>query len=215
MPLKPAAISISDSVHSILLKFSKSKTLPARQVERAKIFLLCADGLDNLQISRNVSIGQDSVSRWYTRFLKSLPLLQDVEEKNPAQLENEITIFLADCARHGQPPTYTDEQIIKIIEIASRSPKEYGYETSHWSLNQLAAVTVRKGITESISAKNHKPFFKIRGKSVRISSVTGCILPRKRKTRKHLHRKLMKSVPYAMMQCLPARTVPISYPWMK
>ena len=48
MPLKPAAISISDSVHSILSKFSKSRTLPARQVERAKIFLLCADGLDNL-----------------------------------------------------------------------------------------------------------------------------------------------------------------------
>lgn len=83
MSLKPAAISISDSIHSILSKFSKSRTLPARQVERAKIFLLCADGLDNLQISKNVSIGQDSVSRWRTRFLKSLPLLQDVEEKIP------------------------------------------------------------------------------------------------------------------------------------
>lgn len=160
MSLKPAAISISDSVHSILSKFSKSRTLPARQVERAKIFLLCADGLDNLQISKNVSIGQDSVSRWRTRFLKSLPLLQDVEEKNPAQLENELTILLADCARPGQPPTYTDEQIIKIIEIACRSPEEYGYETSHWSLNQLAAVTVREGIAESISTKTISRFLK-------------------------------------------------------
>ena len=43
--------------------------------------------------------------------------------------------FLADCARPSLPPTYTDEQIIKIIEIACHSPEEYGYETSHWSLN--------------------------------------------------------------------------------
>ena len=121
MSLKPAAISISDSIHSILSKFSKSRTLPARQVERAKIFLLCADGLDNLQISKNVSIGQDSVSRWRTRFLKSLPLLQDVEEKNPAQLENELTILLADCARPGQPPTYTDvESSVSSITIILR-----------------------------------------------------------------------------------------------
>ncbi len=160
MPLKPAAISISDSVRSILSKFSKSRTLPARQVERAKIFLLCADGLDNLQISKEVSIGQDSVSRWRTRFLKSLPFLQEVEEKTPAQLEKEITILLADYARPGQPPTYTDEQIIKILEIACRSPEEYGYETSHWSLNQLVAVTIREGITKSISAKTISRFLK-------------------------------------------------------
>ncbi len=150
--------------------------------------MLCADGLDNLQISKEVSIGQDSVSRWRTRFLKSLPFAGG-GGKNPAQLEKEITILLADYARPGQPPTYTDEQIIKILEIACRSPEEYGYETSHWSLNQLVAVTIREGIAKSISAKTISRFFKIRGKSARISSVTGCILPRKRNTRKHLHRK--------------------------
>lgn len=160
MPLKPAAISISDSVYSILSKFSKSRTLPARQVERAKIFLLCADGMGNLQIAKEAGIGQDSVSRWRTRFLKSLPFLQEVEEKTPAQLENEITMLLADYARPGKPPSYTDEQIIKILEIACRSPEEYGYEASHWSLNQLAAVTVREGIAESISAKTISRFLK-------------------------------------------------------
>lgn len=70
MPLKPAAIVISVAVYQILSKFARSRTLPARQVERAKIFLLCADGLNNLQISEKVSIGQDSVSKWRTRFFK-------------------------------------------------------------------------------------------------------------------------------------------------
>lgn len=87
MPLKPSPILISDSVYHILLKFSKSRTLPARQVERAKIFILCADGLNNLQISEKVSIGQDSVSKWRTRFRNSLPLLREVEEKIPRSLK--------------------------------------------------------------------------------------------------------------------------------
>ena len=87
MPLKPAPILISDSEYHILLKFSKSRTLPARQVERARIFILCADGLNNLQISEKVSIGQDSVSKWRTRFRNSLPLLREVEEKIPRSLK--------------------------------------------------------------------------------------------------------------------------------
>lgn len=87
MPLKPASILISDSVYHILSKISKSRTLPARQVERAKIFILCADGLNNILISQKVSIGQDSVSKWRTRFLKSLPLLREIEEKIPRSLK--------------------------------------------------------------------------------------------------------------------------------
>lgn len=160
MPLKPAPILISDSVYHILSKFSKSRTLPARQVERAKIFILCADGLNNLQISEKVSIGQDSVSKWRTRFLKSLPLLREIEEKNPTELEDKITSLLSDYARTGQPPTYTDEQIIRILEIACRTPEEYGYEASHWSLNQLVDVVIKEGVAESISAKTISRFLK-------------------------------------------------------
>ncbi len=160
MPLKPAPIFISDSVCHILSKISKSRTLPARQVERATIFLLCADGLNNLQISERVRIGQDSVSKWRTRFLNGLPFLREVEERHPAELEKELTVLLADYARPGQPPTHTDEQIIKILEIACRSPEEYGYETSRWSLNQLVDVARKEGIAESISAKTISRFLK-------------------------------------------------------
>lgn len=50
-----------------------------------------------------------------------------------------------------QPPTYTDEQIIRIPEITCRKSEEYGYETIHWSLNQLIDVVIKEGIVESIS----------------------------------------------------------------
>ncbi len=160
MALKPTPIKISDSVVRILSKFSQSRTLPIRQVEWAKVFLLCSEGWNNLQISYQVSIHQDAVSKWRNRFLKSLPLLQQVEQTDPEHLETQISALLADRPRSGQPATFTDEQIIKILEVACRNPEEYGFESSHWSLNQLVEAVVKEGIVESISAKTISRFLK-------------------------------------------------------
>ncbi len=60
MPFVAAPVKISESIRTILSKFAKSRTLPARQVQRAKIILFAADGLDNMQISIQVGLGQDS-----------------------------------------------------------------------------------------------------------------------------------------------------------
>ena len=66
-------------------------------------------------------------------------------------------------ARPGQPAHYTDEQIIRILEIACREPQEFGYEVSHWSLNLLVNAVVKEGIVESISAKTVSRFLKYEG----------------------------------------------------
>ena len=64
-------------------------------------------------------------------FPKQPSLIAGDRGKNPTELEDKITSLLSDYARPGQPSTYTDEQIIKILEIACRNPEEYGYEASH------------------------------------------------------------------------------------
>lgn len=160
IPFVAAPVMIPDAIRPIFSKFAKSRTFPARQVQRAKIILLAADGLDNMQISNQVSLGQDSVSKWRSRFIKKLPLLQEVAEKDPSSLEKAVSAFLNDSPRPGQPMHYTDEQIIKILEIACRNPEEYGYETSHWSLNQLVDVVIKEGIVKSVSAKTISRFLK-------------------------------------------------------
>ncbi len=153
MPFKAVCIEICENIRNILSRFSGSRTLSVRQVQRAKIFLLCADGLNNMQISNRVGLGQDSVSKWRNRFAKAMPLLEEVEKKFLKDLEKEVAGVLMDDPRPGQPATYTDEQIIKILEIACRDPKEYGYEISHWSLNQVVNAIIKEGIVKSISAK--------------------------------------------------------------
>lgn len=160
MPFVAAPVKIPEKIRYILSKFAKSRTLPARQVQRANIILLAADGLNNMQISTQVGLGQDSVSKWRSRFIKSLPFLQEVLEKDPAHLEEAVSSFLDDRPRPGQPSHYTDEQIIRILEIACRNPQELGYEVSHWSLNLLVDAAIKEGIVETISAKTVSRFLK-------------------------------------------------------
>ncbi len=87
--------------------------------------------------------------------------MHEVAKKSPKDLEKEVAVVLMDEPRLGQPATYTDEQIIKILEIACRDPREYRYETNHWSLNQLVKVVTKEGIAEPISAKTISRFFKM------------------------------------------------------
>lgn len=57
MPFVAAPVIIPEAIRPILSRSAKSRTLPARQVQRAKILLLAADGLDNMQISKQVGLG--------------------------------------------------------------------------------------------------------------------------------------------------------------
>ena len=163
MPFVAVTVNIPEAIHPILCKFSKSRTLPVRQVQRAKIILLAADGLNNMEISKQIGLGQDSVSKWRNRFIKALPQLLQIAEKDPSKLEDEVFAFLDDRPRPGQPSHYTDEQIIRILELACRKPEELGYEASHWSLNLLVDAVVKEGIATSISAKTISRFLKYGG----------------------------------------------------
>ncbi len=160
MLLKPTSILLSNSISHILSKFAKSRTLPICQVERAKIVLLCANGFNHLQISEKVSIRQILSVNGEFIFFKAFLTYKEVEEKNPMQLEKEVKILPVDKARPGRSPTYTEEQIIKILELACRKLEEYGYETNHWSLNELVGVVKKEGIEEKISAKTICRFLK-------------------------------------------------------
>ena len=160
MPFVAATVELPESIRPIFSKYAKSRTFSARQVQRAKIILLAADGLNNMQISKQVGLSQDSVSKWRGRFVKSLPLLQEIAEKDRDNLEKAVSDFLDDRARPGQPSHYTDEQIIKILELACRDPQELGYEVSHWSLNLLVEASVKEGIVDAISAKTVSRFLK-------------------------------------------------------
>lgn len=165
MPFVAVAITISEVVKTILTEFSHSRTLPAYLVQRSKIFLMTSKGLSNSKISGEVKLERHTVGKWRTRFSNALPHLREVENDAPESLRAEIISLLSDLPRPGTPPKYNPIQIIQILEVACKSPRDYGYESNSWNLTQLAQAVVKDKIVETIPKQTLWSFLKDGGHS--------------------------------------------------
>jgi transposase len=85
----PYSIVLSSSEKNALESITRKYTSPYYQVVRAKVILLAAQGLDNDQISSQVSLPRQIVSKWRKRFF----------EERLAGLEN--------LPRSGRPPSFS------------------------------------------------------------------------------------------------------------
>ena len=62
---------------------------------------------------------------------------------------------LADEPRPGTPPTFTPEQVVRIVALACEDPREEsGRPITHWSTAELADEAIKRGIVKSISARS-------------------------------------------------------------
>lgn len=151
---------LSASMKTILSSFSRSRSLPASLVKRSKLILLSSQGFSNQDIAVKVGLHYNHVATWRSRFLQALPSLRDIESGTPDKLEEEIRLLLSDRKRSGAPSTFTQEQIIRIIDLACKNPCDFGYEASHWSLSLLVTEIKKQGIADRISEKSVSRFLK-------------------------------------------------------
>jgi len=63
-------VSLTDEQQRTLQQWARARSLPSRQVERARVVLLAAAGKQDLEIARGVGISNQKVARWRKRFLK-------------------------------------------------------------------------------------------------------------------------------------------------
>ena len=76
MPFVAATVKMPEDIRLILSRVARSKTLPARQVQRARIILLAADGFDQL-LDRILSASGEAVSS--RNFLFSRKFLKKIQ----------------------------------------------------------------------------------------------------------------------------------------
>jgi transposase len=116
---------------------------------RAKIVLLAADGLSNVQITRETGVSRPTVILWRKRFLQGGP-------------EAIATILPG----RGRPATYSTEQVQRIVEATTQT-KPPG--VTHWSTRSMAkAQGVSKATVQRIwSAHGLQPH---RTKQFKLSS---------------------------------------------
>jgi transposase len=95
-------------------------------VERARIVLLAAEGLENKQIARRMRVTPEKAARWRDRFLAG-----------------GIVALEKDAPRPGRTRTITNRRVKKVVEMTLHQKPA---RATHWSTRTMAAAA---GISEA------------------------------------------------------------------
>jgi transposase len=69
MSRRAASIVLSEEEQTILDGWARSRSLPVRQVQRAQIIQLAAEGVESQEIARRLGTSRPTVQLWRQRFL--------------------------------------------------------------------------------------------------------------------------------------------------
>jgi len=119
-------IELTPEQQSILEAQARSRSLPARVVERSRIVLLAAAGEQDKEIAHSLSMTAKKVSRWRKRFL----------QLGLAGLEK-------DAPRPGRTPSINARLIKRVIDMTTRQKPA---KATHWSTRTMAEAA---GISEA------------------------------------------------------------------
>ena len=156
--------TVSQGQRVILEKLVRSKKAPRGLVERGRIVLMSAAGVDNAEQARRLGEGVDRqrVRRWRNRWAEKEKSLSEAESQGASDkdLEMRVHAALLDNYRSGTPATFTPEQLIGILAVACEPPGDSGLPISHWTPPELAREVIKRDIVKSISPRHVDRFLK-------------------------------------------------------
>lgn len=135
-----APLALLDSQREVLETLSRSTTAQFRLVQRARVLLLAADGVSNVEIAEVSGVSRPTVLAWRNAF--STDGLSWVEAKI--------------AKGRGRKPSIPQEKIAEIVELTLHSKPD---GETHWSCRSMAkAVGVSPATVQRIwSARGLQP----------------------------------------------------------
>jgi len=118
MPFTAETITLTADERAELEQMTKSRTLPAGDVLRARLVLLLAEGLPYRTIMERLDTTAPTISRWKERFLQR-GVAGLLEIRHPGQKPSVITPALE----------------AKVLDLTRRKPND---GCTHWSCRKLA-----------------------------------------------------------------------------
>jgi transposase len=136
---RACTITLTAEDRATLQRWSRSRRIEARLVERARIVLLAAEGRENKDIAGELGVTRATVGRWRHRFA-----------------DHGIAGIERDAPRGGRPPKTRDELAKKIVEMTTRQKPA---NATHWSTRSLAEAlgTNRSMVNRVWRANGLKP----------------------------------------------------------
>jgi transposase len=119
-------VEVPDADRRELERRVRDKGAPAREVKRARIVLLAADGVPGKQIAAMVGCAEPTVVTWRGRYAER------------------GLIGLEDLPRQGKPAQLPEELRDRVLELTlTEPPIQYG--ATHWSSRLLATTMAGEG----------------------------------------------------------------------
>jgi len=126
MSRKAAQIILSPEERATLDHWARSRTMPVRLVQRAKIIQMASGGMDSQDIAKRLEISRPTVQLWRDRFLALR--LSGLEK---------------DAPRPGRIPRISDEKVRAVIEATLHTKPS---DATHWSTRSMSRA---QGISEA------------------------------------------------------------------
>ena len=134
MPASPYVICLDDAARAELEAVSRRATAPFRLVQRARIVLLAASGLENRAVAARLGTCEDTARKWRRRYCQG------------------GLAALADAPRPGRPRTFPARVVAEVKALACEPPAGSGKPLARWTCPELARQAAAAGIVASVSA---------------------------------------------------------------
>lgn len=118
MPFKAGPIPLKADERDELREMSMSRSLPAADVQRARMILMLAAGRSYVEIQERLQTTAPTISRWKRRFLEG-GVQGLIEIRHPGQ----------------KPTVITPKLQARVLSATRRKPKD---GSTHWSVRKLA-----------------------------------------------------------------------------
>jgi hypothetical protein len=152
-----ATIRVTERQRQVLEQVVRASTSPQGLATRARIVLAAAEGTSNRQIAMRLGVTRNLAHAWRGRWAAASDALLAAELEGGAgderALQAVVRGVLADAPRSGAPPTFTPEQLCRIIALACTPPSDAGRPISQWTPRELADEAASQGIVPRISAR--------------------------------------------------------------
>jgi len=142
---KPPTIDLTDTERQGLNALIRRRTISQQIALRARIILGAAEGHNNCEIARQLSISLDMVRLWRERWIGLQAVSRD---------DLSIEDRLADVPRSGRPAQITVEQVCQIVALACEAPSCSGRPISQWTGREIADEIIRREIVSDISPRH-------------------------------------------------------------
>lgn len=111
-------IELTQQDRQALLVWANGRKTAVRLAERAKIVLLAAEGMQDIEIAAALSITAKKAARWRKRFV-----------------DRGLTGLEKDAPRPGRPQSIDEEVVAEVIRLTTQ---ETPANATHWSTRSMA-----------------------------------------------------------------------------